>query len=246
MTSVEDVHAALDLMLNEPFDLILLDLNLPKIGGLDAARRYRFGLPDSVRAPVLALTADASPERQAECAEAGPAACLTTPIAPEALLSAIDGALREAEAKGARSPDGHAPVHSSPPRPDAIVTPDSFDALAQLGGEDFLRELIAQFVEEGAQIAERMACAVEQGDLAAFRREVHALERSAGNVGAEALAWLCRSWRTAAADAFALYGDDYLDDLRGEWKRSMRALNEGLARRSEPMSGAMLGRSAAA
>ena len=247
MTSVEDGHAALDLMLNEPFDLILLDLNLPKIGGLDAARLYRFGLPDSVRTPVLALTADASPERQAECAEAGLAACMTKPIAPETLLSAIDDALREAEAQFARSPDGgHVLVRSPPPRPDALVTPDAFDALAQLGGEDFLRDLIAQFVEEGAQIAERMACAVEQGDLAAFRREAHALESSAGNVGAEALARLCRSWRSAAPEAFALYGDDYLDDLRGEWKRSTRTLNEGLARRSDPLAGVKRGRGAAA
>ena len=245
VTSVEDGHAALDLMLNELFDLILLDLNLPKIGGLDAARLYRFGLPDSVRAPVLALTADASPERQAECSEAGLAACLTKPIAPEALLSAIDDALRETEAQFA--PDGRqGPAHAPPPRSDAVVTPDSFDALARLGGEDFLRDLIAQFVEEGAQIAERMACAVEQGDLVAFRREAHALESSAGNVGAEALARLCRSWRTAAPEAFALYGDDYLDDLRGAWKRSTRALNEGLARRSEPVAGAKLGRGAAA
>ena len=123
-------------------------------------------MPDSVRAPVLALTADASPERQAECAEAGLAACLTKPIAPEALLSAIDGALREAEAQCARSPDGgharYSQSHFCPPRPDAVVTPEAFDALARLGGEDFFRDVIAQFVEEGAQIAERMACAVEQ------------------------------------------------------------------------------------
>jgi two-component system sensor histidine kinase RpfC len=231
-TSVEDGHAALDAMLNGAFDLILLDLNLPRINGLDAARLYRFGVPDSRRAPVLALTADANPERRDECLDAGIAACLTKPIAPDALLAAIDQALLAAEAARPKvAPPSPAPA---PPvaEPASVLAPEAFDALARLGGEDFLHELIAQFIAEGAQLAENMVLAVEQGDFAAFRREAHAFESSAGNVGAVALARLCRSWRAAAPEAFALYGDDYLDDLRGEWTRATRALNDALARRA--------------
>jgi two-component system sensor histidine kinase RpfC len=235
-TCVEDGHAALDAMLNGAFDLILLDLNLPRINGLDAARLYRFGVPDSRRAPVLALTADASPERRQECFEAGMGACLTKPIAPDALLAAIDEALLAAEA-------GRVQAEAAPPAPPAqaepapILAPEAFDALARLGGEDFLHELIAQFIAEGAQIAENMVVAVEQGDHAAFRREAHAFESSAGNVGAVALARLCRSWRSVAPEAFALYGDDYLDDLRAEWARATCGLNEALARRAAPFRG---------
>jgi two-component system sensor histidine kinase RpfC len=233
-TCVEDGHAALDAMLNGAFDLILLDLNLPRINGLDAARLYRFGVPDSRRAPVLALTADASPERRDECLEAGMAACLTKPIAPDALLAAIDQALLAAAAASARV----APAAPKPARPAdepaPVLAPEALDALARLGGEEFLHDLIAQFIAEGAQIAENMVLAVEQGDFAAFRREAHAFESSAGNVGAVALARLCRSWRAAAPEAFALYGDDYLDDLRGAWARATRALNGALARRAAP------------
>jgi two-component system sensor histidine kinase RpfC len=231
-TSVEDGHAALDAMLNGAFDLILLDLNLPRINGLDAARLYRFGVPDSRRAPVLALTADASPERRDECLDAGMAACLTKPIAPEALLAAIDRELLAAEV--GRAKIAPAPAQAVDAEPAPLMAPEAFDALARLGGEDFLHDLIAQFIVEGAHVAESMVLAVEQGDFAAFRREAHALESSAGNVGAVALARLCRSWRAAAPEAFALYGDDYLDDLRGEWALATRALNGALARRAAP------------
>jgi two-component system sensor histidine kinase RpfC len=244
-TCVEDGHAALDAMLNGTFDLILLDLNLPRINGLDAARLYRFGVPDSRRAPVLALTADASPERRDECFDAGMTACLTKPIAPDVLLAAIDDALQAADAGRVKA----APTPATQPVPAEtalILAPEAFDALARLGGEDFLHELIGQFIAEGAQIAENMVVAVEQGDHAAFRREAHAFESSAGNVGAVALARLCRRWRAASPETFALYGDDYLDDLRAEWARATCALDEALARRAAPRPAPSRGRDAAA
>jgi two-component system, sensor histidine kinase RpfC len=229
VTAVEDGHAALDVMLAESFDLILLDLNLPRIGGLDVARLYRFGVPDGARAPVVALTADASPERRGECLDAGMAERLIKPIAPEALLAAIDRVLLAGEpARPMRAP---APA-SQAPRPAPTLAPSALDALARLGGENFLAEVVAQFLEEGEEMALRLAGAVEEGDFDAFRRLAHALESSAGHVGAQALAGLCRSWRAATPDLFALDGDDYLDDLRMEWGRAVKALRDGLARRA--------------
>jgi two-component system sensor histidine kinase RpfC len=228
VTAVEDGHAALDVMLAESFDLILLDLNLPRIGGLDVARLYRFGVPDGARAPVMALTADASPERRADCLDAGMADCLTKPVAPEALLAAVDRVLLAGEPQ--RPSRAQSPI---PParRPAAVVTPAALDALARLGGEEFLAEVIAQFLAEGEETALRMAGAVEEGDFDAFRRLAHALESSARHVGAEALADLCRCWSAATPDVFALDGDDYLDDLRIEWAHAAQALRDGLARR---------------
>jgi hypothetical protein len=97
---------------------------------------------------------------------------------------------------------------------------------------------------EGGELAERMARAVEGGDLAAFRHDAHAFESSAGNVGAVALASLCRTWRGLTPEAFALYGDDYLDDLRGVWAEAGAALAAALARRAA--GGDRRGRGAAA
>ena len=93
--------------------------------------------------------------------------------------------------------------------------------------------MVEAFLGEGGRIAERMIVAVEQGDLHAFGREAHALESSAGNVGAAALARLCRTWRALEPEAFALYGDDYLDDLRDAWRRAAAALEGALAARRE-------------
>ena len=230
VTPVGDGEAALDAMLIEDFDLFLLDLNMPRIDGVEAARLYGVARSGASRTPIVALTADARAARREECRQAGMAACLVKPIAAEALLDALDAALR----------DG-APAAPAPPRRRAGETgaapdldPKSIDALAALGGEDFLRQVVREFIEEGGRTAERMIAAVERGDLHAFGREAHALESSAGNVGAAALARLCRTWRGLGQQAFALYGDDHLDDLRAAWRRTAAAIDRSLAARGAP------------
>ena len=70
----------LDVLKVETFDIALLDLHMPVMGGVEAAKLSRFMSPGSPRMPIVALTADATPEARAECEEAGMDACLTKPI----------------------------------------------------------------------------------------------------------------------------------------------------------------------
>ncbi|MGP0105855.1 ATP-binding protein [Rhodoblastus sp.] len=227
VTPAADGEAALDAMLSEDFDLFLLDLNMPKIDGAEAARLYRLARAGAACAPIVALTADASAWRREECEQAGMAACLVKPIPADALLAALDAALRDG-ASAAPAPRRRRKAEKAAPD----LEEKSIDALAALGGENFLRQIVREFVEEGGRTAERMMIAVEQGDLHAFGREAHALESSAGNVGAAALARLCRTWRALGPEAFALYGDDCLDDLRDVWRRTAAALDAAVAARA--------------
>ena len=236
-TVVADGEAAFNAMLNEVFDVILLDVNMPRIDGLEAARLYQFALPAQRRAPIIALTADAGGACREDCAQAGMAACLTKPLAPETLLAAIAQAHSQARSQVHSQADAHAAPQPAAPEPAGsaeTLDPASFAALAALGGEEFLRDLILQFLGEGTSIVERMTIAVEDGDLAAFQHEAHALNSSAGNIGASGLGRLCRSWRSAGPESFALYGDDFLDDLRQEWSRVALALSRMLSKGRAP------------
>ena len=66
----EDGEAALDLARHGKYDLILMDMQMPKINGVDATRKIR-ALPDYARTPILAVTANAFSEDRALCLAAG-------------------------------------------------------------------------------------------------------------------------------------------------------------------------------
>ena len=92
--SVCDGAEAVDAVRSGAFDLILMDIKMPLMDGLEAARRIR-ALPGAASmAPILALTANADPWDAAEYLNAGMDAVVEKPIKPAALLSAIQAALQ--------------------------------------------------------------------------------------------------------------------------------------------------------
>jgi signal transduction histidine kinase/DNA-binding response OmpR family regulator len=81
-----------------PFDLVLMDMHMPGMNGIDAACRIRAAERASGMAttPILALTADALPERRDACLKAGINGFLTKPLDRERLMAALAGAGRDA------------------------------------------------------------------------------------------------------------------------------------------------------
>ena len=94
LVSVPNAELGLDLAEREPPDLILMDINLPGMNGIEAVRRLKNH--DRTRdIPVLALSADAMPATIREAREAGCLDYLTKPIDIALLLRAIELALKE-------------------------------------------------------------------------------------------------------------------------------------------------------
>src|SRR5512135_25526 len=87
---VANGEEVLDVLKEETFDIALFDLHMPVMGGVEAAKLSRFMSPGSPRMPIVALTADATPEARAECDEAGMDACLTKPIDTEKLFDLFE------------------------------------------------------------------------------------------------------------------------------------------------------------
>jgi PAS domain S-box-containing protein len=80
---------AVQIAFNTPFDLILMDVRMPGVDGLEASRAIRATGGVNSRTPILAVTADVQPENYAACSEAGMNDVIPKPITPSVLISKI-------------------------------------------------------------------------------------------------------------------------------------------------------------
>ncbi len=83
------------------FDLILMDVNMPEMDGLEATRQIRSGAAPMRDVTILALTADDDPAMQRRCVEAGMNGCLSKPIQMATLLKACERSLEKTTRKSA-------------------------------------------------------------------------------------------------------------------------------------------------
>jgi signal transduction histidine kinase/CheY-like chemotaxis protein len=94
-----DGDEAVALAAAQPFDLILMDVRMPRVDGLTATRAIRALPGPAARTPILAVTADAMSEDAARCLEAGMDAHLAKPISHQALYAAMDRVLSGPDAE---------------------------------------------------------------------------------------------------------------------------------------------------
>jgi CheY-like chemotaxis protein len=95
-TMAVDGDEAVELAAGGRFDLILMDVNMPRMDGLTATRTIRAGGGPNARTPIVALTANAFPEEIAACLEAGMSGHLAKPIDIARLRDLIAGLTRPA------------------------------------------------------------------------------------------------------------------------------------------------------
>jgi signal transduction histidine kinase/CheY-like chemotaxis protein len=97
VTIVNDGGEAVAVCAQQPFDVVLMDVQMPVIDGMEATRRIRAGAGPNANAPILALTADAFEAQREACTRAGMTGHVTKPIDSRALLTSITAAAARAE-----------------------------------------------------------------------------------------------------------------------------------------------------
>ncbi len=235
VTIVDNGEAALDILETQDFDLVLMDVNMPVMNGIEATKLYRFAALGRPHVPIVALTADATEEVKQRCKEAGMDACATKPIEPHRLLEIIATLVNDA-AKGPRvvaskgEAVGQTSVAARTIR-EAAVDLDTIDALESLGGKEFVEELATQFLDDAADILRQLSDITAAGDTLAFREQLHALRSAAANIGARGIYEMCLAWRQIAPEDLASQGEFYLNGLREEFERVCVALRGRLSKR---------------
>jgi two-component system sensor histidine kinase RpfC len=225
VTLVGDGEQALDALETEAFDVVLMDVNMPVMNGLDAVKLHRFATGGRDAPPFIALTADATEETRRQCEEAGIAAYLTKPVEMEQLLNLIDRVAHADQAMTCRPQPSRNGSSRAGAAAGLVLDPTYLDRLRQLDDhDDFLGGLIRDFIADAEQLVEELEAAALHCDAAAFRDRAHALRSSAAHLGATAIFELCLEWRGIGTNDLAAEGSTYAMRLRSEFERLREAL----------------------
>lgn len=176
--TAENGLAALKVLREENVDLVLMDLDMPEMDGLEATRLIRQGAAgEKAQAiPIMAMTAHALHSTIEDCTRAGMDGYISKPVELETLAQAI---------KRLHLPGGEAPK-SVNPMPAGKEELDDQRALRNLGGNQELLVQVRQMLED--EIDQRlplMTEAVASGDWAALARQAHFFKSACATVGSD-------------------------------------------------------------
>jgi PAS domain S-box-containing protein len=188
------------------FDVVLMDLQMPEMDGLEATAAIRVEeMGTGRRLPIVALTAHAMKGDRERCMTAGMDAYLTKPIRTTELLGAIDQLI----GSGPRA--GSAPADSDPAF-------DTKDVLARVEGDRaLLAELVDIFREESPRLLSEIRQAMAAHDMKGVERTAHTLRGSVGSFGARAAA--------QAAHMLEITGRDGVPPTEGQYLELERELH---------------------
>ncbi|GDY34444.1 hybrid sensor histidine kinase/response regulator [Acidovorax sp. NB1] len=187
---------ALDMLARAPYDIVLMDMQMPVMDGLTATRQLRQN-PAWAQLPVLAMTANAMSRDRDLCLAAGMNGHLAKPIDPDELFASLLQWIAP-RAPAPAAPGAPAPQPAQPSGPagaqDSLRSIEGLDMAAGLrrvldkrpAYESLLRKFVAG--QAGAVQATRAALAAGQHDDAL--RAMHTLKGTAGTIGAAPLAAL--------------------------------------------------------
>ncbi len=239
---VDNGEQALDAMQAKAFDIALMDVNMPVLNGIEATKLHRFGSLGKPRLPIVALTADATPETKQRCEEAGMDACVIKPIEPARLLNIIESMVGERPVSDEQAFAESETVKRITSHPKFKVAESSsvdlraLTDLEALGGSKFVDELIVDFSRDTETLLGDLKQSAVAGDVTAFREQLHAMRSGAANIGARRIYKMCLSWRHIGERELEMRGADYLHKLGGEFDRVREALDVYSERREKDVS----------
>ncbi|HXJ58892.1 MAG TPA: response regulator [Verrucomicrobiae bacterium] len=204
--AVSNGNEVLDALQRVPYDIIIMDCQMPEMDGYEVTRRIRQGATDSYihlrAAPyIIALTANAMEGDRERCLRLGMNDYLTKPLHLYELDAVLQRALLRLQ-PGPPTSDADLSAELGPESLDRSIL-DGLRELREPGQPDPLRELIELFLRDARPRLTRMDEAVATAAFPALAADSHALKGSASNLGARRLAQLCSTLEKQAKNGDA-------------------------------------------
>jgi two-component system sensor histidine kinase RpfC len=244
----DDVLARVE---QERFDLVIVDLHMPGISGLDVILQVRVMETGRAQTPLIVLSADATAEARQACEAAGAASFLLKPVVVTKLLDAMANACGPKRGEAVRTATTVPPPaltlvpgNASPPAavPGGVVSTEVLTELAELKlGADFVELFVAECLRD----AENCVAGLEQAAAAGRWEQVvdhaHALKGVASNAGAVRLAALASDAMKMPSWRLAREWQPMVQNLRADLVLARQALDSVLAGLRQAVPGGGVG-----
>ena len=226
-TAVNGGEAVLDALEKDHYDIVIIDKNMPDMGGLDVFRACSLAHAGRPPAAFVVLTADATPESRAACMDAGIEHFLTKPVSLARLQETLARAAADARSLEEST---HATLTGTDKQPDALPVVDitEFDKLTVLAGDNgsFLNDIIANFEADAGQDLHGLEFSAASHDLAAFQDYAHALKGAAVYLGLSRLVALASAAQHIEQADFEREAAERVRELRHATDEALRELRQ--------------------
>lgn len=217
-----DGEAALDIITTQQFDAMVIDMNMPKLSGLEVVRFCRMMGGILANTPIIVFSASVTQEARDESFAAGADAFIPKPIEVQKFLHTLNqlarngphdmGAHRVQELDKLSSPKKSNSVNAtsvtyvwedlSKVAPILDITKlNNLKVMSQDAA--FVYQLIEEFINEGKRLIDIISHSLARHNYSQLASAIHALRGSALSIGAEALKQLCTYLEKLTDDAFA-------------------------------------------
>ncbi|MEM5947437.1 ATP-binding protein [Spirochaetia bacterium 38H-sp] len=218
-----DGAKAVNMVLAQQYDIVLMDIHMPTMDGLEATRRIRArGL---VSIPIIAITADTYKEDVDRFMAAGMSGVLPKPIRKKELLSLVNDIVknRKLSQEETRFSDSSISDYGDDIYGGLVSFVEEFGEMKQKA-----LEILSGFIDECDNQWKRIDAAWEKRDWTSFHREVHSLKGGAANVYAEALRRAALEVEKAAKAHLEDGMESRLDSLRSVYAEFKAAVTDFL------------------
>jgi len=200
-----------------PFDLVLMDMRMPVMDGIEAARQIRNSRSKVLNhdIPIIALTANAMQSDRESCLAAGMNDFVPKPIMMSALREALSRWLGTGD-EAIATADRQA---ASTTAEEATLLFDREGVLDRLEGDDELAQIVfAAFLEDIPSQIKALKDLMKSGDAPGAARQAHSIRGAAANVGGERLRAVASEMERAADTGDLHFIDAHMDELELQFR----------------------------
>lgn len=207
---------AVDAIKRQPYDVILMDAQMPEMDGISATREIHRLLPDGERPYIVALTANAMTGDREMFLDAGMDDYVAKPIRIDDLMQVLERASGQV-----RQTPGMIVVGSEDGRSSALDN-DAFAAFVTMVGDDpvIIGEIIDSYLEDTPKLIADATRAVASQDAAALRIAAHSIKSSSAQLGANGLAEVAQELEVLGKAGSTDDAHDLLEPLNTAFERA--------------------------